>query len=234
MFAIRTLALGMGAAAAVLGLVAPEAIAARFIMKQPQTASKKSDSLGTFTPAAADPKRAALFGRGGFDNTGFSFTPSVTPGKSRRAVTVAIRARTSRGTQIDRILVPQTASLSPFASNLGVSLGWKRFALSGDVARINGGLLPAERESADVGLSYSGRNWSTRLLLGADRLTGERAQPLAKEDSYSVDLAGAYALTHAIEVTGGVRYKVQHDRLDQLSDVRRDSQAVYIGTAFKF
>jgi hypothetical protein len=35
-------------------------------------------------------------------------------------------------------------------------------------------------------------------------------------------------------VTGGVRYKIQHDRLEPLTDQRRDSQAVYIGTAFRF
>jgi hypothetical protein len=31
-----------------------------------------------------------------------------------------------------------------------------------------------------------------------------------------------------------VRYKVQQDRLEALTDARRDSQAVYIGTAFRF
>ncbi|MBA3835318.1 MAG: hypothetical protein H0X53_05665 [Sphingomonas sp.] len=49
-----------------------------------------------------------------------------------------------------------------------------------------------------------------------------------------MDLGGSYALNRRLSVTGGVRYKVEHDRLSALSDDRIDSQAVYVGTAFKF
>jgi hypothetical protein len=35
-------------------------------------------------------------------------------------------------------------------------------------------------------------------------------------------------------VTGGVRYKIEQDRVSAVNDERRDSQAVYVGTAFKF
>jgi hypothetical protein len=31
-----------------------------------------------------------------------------------------------------------------------------------------------------------------------------------------------------------VRYQIERDRMSALQDERRDSQAVYIGTAFKF
>jgi hypothetical protein len=38
-----------------------------------------------------------------------------------------------------------------------------------------------------------------------------------------------------LDVTGGVRYRVARDRLEPLAqDDRRDSQAVYIGTAVRF
>ena len=49
-----------------------------------------------------------------------------------------------------------------------------------------------------------------------------------------VRVGGSYRLTHNLDLTGGVRYKIQHDRLEPLTDQRRDSQAVYIGTAFRF
>jgi len=51
--------------------------------------------------------------------------------------------------------------------------------------------------------------------------------------SYSVDLGGAYSLTRNLDVTAGVRYRSDRDRLTQ-ADARRDSQAVYVGTAFRF
>ncbi len=195
-------------------------------------------SIGSFTPAAADPRRAASLARAGlgggsFNSAAFRFTPSAAPG-SRRAVTVAVRARATTKAAAERAAIGQNASIAPSAYNLGVSVGWKQFALSGDIARVEGGLLPVDSESADIGVSYSGKSWSTRLQLGADRSIGNRPRLLGSEQSYSVDLGGSYLLSRNVEVTGGLRYKLQHDRLQPLNDERRDSQAVYIGTAFRF
>jgi hypothetical protein len=49
-----------------------------------------------------------------------------------------------------------------------------------------------------------------------------------------VDLAGSYSLTRNLDLKAGVRYRGPMDRLAPLTDDRQDSQAVYIGTAFKF
>lgn len=195
-------------------------------------------SIGSFTPAAADPRRAsslarAGLGSGSFSGGSFRFTPSAAPG-SRRAVTVAVRARATTRAAAERAAMGATAGITPSAYNLGVSVGWKQFALSGDIGRVEGGLLPIDSESADIGVSYSGKSWSTRLQVGADRATGSRPRLIGPEQSYSVDLGGSYSLTRNLEVTGGVRYKLQRDRLQPLQDERLDSQAVYIGTAFKF
>jgi hypothetical protein len=207
--------------------------------KRPYTAISLSapGSIGSFTPAA-DPRRAASFSRAGLgggsaSSAGFRFTPSAAPG-SRRAVTVAVRARATTKAAAERAALGSTVGITPSAYNLGVSVGWKQFALSGEVAKVEGGLLPADSESADIGVSYSGKHWSTRLQLGADRSTGSRPRLIGPEQSYSVDLGGSYSLSRNLEVTGGVRYKLQRDRLEPLKDERRDSQAVYIGTAFKF
>jgi hypothetical protein len=70
--------------------------------------------------------------------------------------------------------------------------------------------------------------------VSADRGEGRSAPALRDPDNYAVDVGGSYALTGRLSVNGGVRYKVQHDRLSTLSDSRVDSKAVYIGTAFKF
>ena len=59
-----------------------------------------------------------------------------------------------------------------------------------------------------------------------------RITPL--ESGYSLGVGGSYRLTRNLDVTGGVRYKIQRDRLEPLADQRRDSQAVYVGTAFRF
>lgn len=197
------------------------------------------DAIGSFTPAAADPRRGAAFAIAGLSDSSFRFTPSATTGRSRR-VTVAVRARAVR-VETPRVAAlaangasTTLSSISPTAYSLGASIGWKRFALSGDVSRLQGNLLPIDREAVDLGLSYSGRRWMTRVQVGAERPTGSRPSPLGIDQSYSVDLGGSYALARNLEVSGGVRYKLQRDRFDLITDERRDSQAVYVGTAFRF
>ncbi len=192
-----------------------------------------SGNLGSFTPAAADPRMAAAFARiGAAGGGGFHFTPSSTSG-SRRAVTVAVRARAATKAEAERSELVSSTEIAPAAYNLGVSVGWKRFAISGDIARVDPSLLPGGREAVDFGVAYLGRQWSTKLQVAADRSLGEQPRLIGNDQAYSVDLGGSYALTHNLDVTGGVRYRVQFDRV-QLADDRRDSQAVYVGTAFKF
>ena len=131
------------------------------------------------------------------------------------------------------MLFRSLASITPAAYNLGVAVGWKSFAISGDVARVEKGALPGKVEAAQVGVGYSGRKLGGRVQVAAERAEG--AQRLAGPDaSYSLDVGASYSIARNLAVTGGVRYKIQRDRLQPLEDERRDSQAVYVGTAFRF
>ena len=226
---------GSACLALALGAVAPSLANAAQLQKKRAAfdLSGDTDSIGSFTPAAADPRAAASFARARLGQSGFRFTPSVSLG-ARRAVTVAVRARSSAHGGTERLAVAANTGFTPSAYNLGVAVGWKHFALSGDVARVDTGVMPGGRESADVAVSYAGRRWSTRLQFGADRSIGEALRLVGTDRSYSLDFGGSYSLTRNLDVTGGLRYRMQHDRLERLADERRDSQAVYIGTAFKF
>ena len=228
-----------GVALAALALVLAPAMAA-----STQQKAKRSSSLpislvsGTFTPAMADPKLAAELGRRGVQLGSFRFTPSTASNFKSKSVRVAIRARATTTAEAIRkaesSATPVTA-ITPAAYNLGVAVGWRRFAISGDVAKVEGGALPGAREAAEVGLSYSATSRLTgRVELGADRADGAQARIIAPESSYSIGVGGSYRLTRNLDLTGGVRYKVQRDRVQALSDERRDSQAVYVGTAFRF
>jgi hypothetical protein len=228
----------MGVAVAVLSTLAPLTASAKTpagrLRQVPQVTLS---GFGATSPAAANPRRAALLSHAeftdSFDSGTFRFTPSG-DAAGRRAVTVAVRARGVNRTEAARVATAST-QLAPSAYNLGIAVGWKRFALSGDIARVTGSALPVNRESAEIGLSYSGNRWNTRVELGTDRALGLLPKAIGADESYSLGLGGSYALTRNLEVTGGVRYKLQRDRIDlQQTDDRRDSQAVYIGTAFKF
>ncbi|MGK6322761.1 hypothetical protein ACMGDM_06710 [Sphingomonas sp. DT-51] len=191
---------------------------------------------GSFTPSAADPKLAALFARGGLDATGFRFTPSESR-SGNRAVTVAVRARSALGARdTARLAAPTspTVGVAPIAYNLGMAVGWKRFAVSGDLAKVDLGALPGGRESADVALSYSASKWTGRVSASSDRALPGTARAVAEPQSYSLDVGGSYSLTRNLDLTAGMRLKSERDRLTRVDDERRDSQAVYVGTAFRF
>ena len=125
--------------------------------------------------------------------------------------------------------------MAPTSYNLGVAVGWHRFAVSGDVAKVKDpNSAVGGRETAIVGVSYSLKRFTGRVAVGADKADGRALPALRKGDTYSLDVGGSYSLSRHIALTGGVRYNVERDRLSALQDDRRDSQAVYVGTAFKF
>jgi hypothetical protein len=227
----------VGVAAAALCLALSPAIAASLQSSGPAPIKVARGGFGSFTPAAADPKLAAAFARGGLSTSGFRFTPASSASKANRKVTVAVRARSTAVTpSADR--PTHSAGLlnvAPVAYNLGVSVGWKRFAISGDVATADLGPAQGRRQAADVGLSYTIKKWTTRVQLAAERPLGTEPRLTDAGESVAVDFGGSYNLNRNIAVTAGVRYKSErNNRLEALQDNRRDSQAVYLGTAFRF
>lgn len=229
-------ALGSAAVAALCLILSP-AFAAQSQKKAQGDRPTASIRAGNFTPAVADPRLAAELARRGLPSGSFRFTPAVSPTGSK-AVRVAVRARATTPAEAIRRAGETSASavtaITPTAYNLGVAVGWKRFALSGDVARVDGGPIPGGREAAELAISYSGNKFTGRLDIGADRTDGTRPKAIAEESGYTVGVGGSFRIARNIDVTGGVRYRIQNDRLQPLVDERRDSQAVYIGTAFRF
>ena len=224
-------------ALAAAGLVLTPAFAGAAPKKRPPAVSLSFDPVSTFTPATADPRLAAAFAGKSASLTDFKFTPAPSKGRPSQ-VRVAIRARADSATKLAdaSALTSSVTSLTPASYNLGVAVGWRRFAVSGDVGKTKEA-NPAlgGRESAALGVSYSlNKRLTGRVAVGADRSDGRALTPLRKADNYSLDVGGAYAVTRNIAVTGGVRYRIDHDRLSAVTDARRDSQAVYVGTAFKF
>jgi len=228
------------AALAAGGLVLSPAIAATSSKKRPAPVSLSFDPISSFTPANADPKLAASLGTSkGLALTDFKFTPAPAKGRPSQ-VRVAIRARAAPPVQTR--LAEATAgtasvdALKPTGYNLGAAIGWKRFAISSDVAKVtpaNSAL--GSRESAVMGVSYSlNKRLTTRVAVGADKSDGRALPALRKGDNYSLDVGGSYDISRRVALTGGVRYNIERDRASAAQDVRRDSQAVYVGTAFKF
>jgi hypothetical protein len=229
------------AAVSAVGLLLTPAFAAPGDKKRPAAVSLTFDPLTSFTPAAADPKLAASFSGRGPSLVDLPFTPAAAKGRPSQ-VRVAIRAPAGSGARgavasaANGTAASPLNALTPTTYKLGMSVGWRRFALAGDVAK-SGAATPAldPRETAVVGVSYSlNRKLTGRVAVGAERNGTPAVQALRPADNYSLDVGGSYNITRNIAVTGGVRYRVEHDRRAPIADDRRDSQAVYVGTAFKF
>lgn len=207
----------------------------RKILKRPVSLSARG-GIGSFTPAAADPRVAAIYARAGLAHSGFRFTPASAGKPGRDAVMVAVRAATTPSASPTRVTsAPQAVSIAPIAYSLGMGVGWKRFALAGDMARVDMAGMPGSREKLDVGVSYNAPKWSGRLQVEQDRPIDSQSANLTGGKSVSFDLGGSYSIARNLDVTAGLRYRAeQRDRLQIIDDGRRDSQAVYIGTAIKF
>jgi hypothetical protein len=95
--------------------------------------------------------------------------------------------------------------------------------------------IPGSRESAGLGISYNGKRAAARLKAIADRPLANTPTLIANEPSMAIDVAGSYSVARNIDLTAGLRYKrEENNRLERLTDNRRDSQAIYIGTALRF
>ena len=229
-----------GASLVAIALLLSPASAQQERSKARPAPSLRASPIGTFTPAVADPRLAAALSRRRTAAVSFRFTPAAAADDSGRPVRVAIRARSS--TPRDAAArATQTASstgvtaITPTSYNLGASVGWRRFAVSGDVAQTDGGVVPGRRSSAQVGMSYrAAPRVTARIHASAEEAEG-RQRNISEDQAYAVDVGGSFSIARNLDLTGGVRYRVARDRLEPLAqDQRRDSQAVYVGTAFRF
>jgi hypothetical protein len=229
----------VGGTALALSLLLTPASAQQDRQKAPRPSlSLRGGSIGSFTPAVADPRLTAILARRGAAPSSFRFTPAAPSGDRNRPVRVAIRARAATPQEAR---FQQTASATPVSAitptsyNLGASVGWRRFAISGDVAENRDGIISGSRSSAQVGMSYRATNRITARVQASAEETQGRQRRVGEDQAYAVDVGGSFSIARNLDVTGGVRYRIARDRIEPLAtDQRRDSQAVYIGTAFRF
>lgn len=194
-------------------------------------------SISSFTPTTSNPRLAAAYAKAALNGSGksFRFTPTSGSMSGRRSITVLVRADDDQPIRTERTL--PTLSITPVAFNLDVSRGWRKFALPDSVGRKELDPVPVETFAGAKGFALEQQKktrFSTNVLVDAKRDTGTAPQTLAGESSYSVDLASSYSLTRNVNVTAGVRYRGPINRLTPITDDRQDSQALYLGTVFKF
>jgi len=76
--------------------------------------------------------------------------------------------------------------------------------------------------------------FSARVALEENGNTGRAPRTFEAVNAQHFDVGGSYRVARNLDVTAGVRYSQERDRLAPLTDGTQDSQAVYVGTQFRF
>lgn len=224
------IAAGLGASPA---LFAQEQRAPR-VLKQLDLGRMPIAGFGSFTPASADPRLAAALSRTALNPTGFQFTPSEGAVIGSRAIKAAVRSATLQAERpTDRVAaVTPTLTLNPVAYNLGGSVGGKRLAAIGDLTRLDLGTQQGNHDP--VGMGYSTRKFTGRTPVIGDNALTDQPKMVTDTSGYSLDGGGSYKLTRNLDVTAGMRYRTDRERMLRVAPDRREGQAIYVGTAFRF
>jgi len=203
--------------------------------------------IGSFTPVGVDPKLAAQITVRALSHAKlFRFTPAGADGRPGRSVTVAVRiddedahAFSVRSALAGVPTEPGAAPvrIAPMVYNLGVARGYESFAIDNSAPKTT---PRAEMpDLANFSLSKSevagtpGR-FAPRIEMDEKEKAGRAPHTFGGQGDYQVDVGGSYRLTRNLNVTAGLRYSSERDRLAPLTDGKQDSQAVYVGTQFRF
>ncbi|WP_298190258.1 hypothetical protein [Novosphingobium sp.] len=245
---------------ALLGMVAAPALGSALtggFASAPVSLSARG-GIGSFTPASVDPKlvseiTAQIQGRSAGHGRLFRFTPAGMENRPDRAVTVAVRV-SGIGAQdlVVRTALPAGVSalgaapvrIAPMVYNLGLARGYQSFAATPGLAResrldIQRLEMPdlraiGRKDSFATATANASARLAPRIELDTRDHVGHTPRTFEGQNDYQVDLGGSYRLTRNLDVTAGVRYSPERDRLRPLTDGKKDSQAVYVGTQFRF
>lgn len=223
-------------ALAVVSVALPPALAAMSRTDRIRETVLSETLLGQFTPASGDTRLIARYNRMSEEaRRSFSFTPAQTDdSRKNRAITVVIRARddASSATRTSAIAAGRTApiAIAQVKYNLGASVGFEKFVTPSlprgtDLRNLPVAKAPEQDEKKS--------RFATRMVNRPSDPSGATDRVTAPGEAPAVDVVSSYRLTKNLDVTAGVRYRAD-DRVEPLTDSRRDSQAVYVGTAFRF
>ena len=198
-----------------------------------------------FIPSEVDPRLArSITVRALAKGQSFRFTPAAVPtGMDRSVVTVAVRLNDVSGQSLalrapaagDAGETSTALRIAPTGYSLGAARGYRSFAQNAVPATPIRQLAAPDLASYQPkpGVAADPSRFAPRIALDEREKTGRSPRTFDQADQ-QVDLGGSYRVTRNLNVTAGVRYSSDRDRLRPLTDGRQDSQAVYVGTQFRF
>lgn len=210
-----------------------------------RAASFAAMGLDVFTPASVDPEFAARVADKARAR-GIRFTPArANPVSGERTVTVAVRVddQNARAISVRKTIDAvsgrsiRLSGLDASRFQLGSARGYKSFARTVDLsANVRNMALPdlAQFEPSRPKTEDAPSRLQPRIELEDRQIAGRSPNTLDAIAQQTVGLGGSFRLSSNLNVTAGVRYSKERERLDPLTNSVKDSQAVYVGTQIKF
>ncbi|MDT7933620.1 MAG: hypothetical protein RQ833_03320 [Sphingomonadaceae bacterium] len=202
----------------------PAQEAARRARPAQQRTPVTTRALSTFTPSIGASAGASVTAGAGADLQSFRFTPSgqANPSKS---FTLGMRARP--------LSVPDASHApdEPAGYDVGVALGTRGVALTGQTTAVETGL--ARKEAVAVGLGYGRRNWTAQVKVGEERENLRGADKFGPQQRYSFELGGAYTITRSLSLGAGVRYRVAPET-NADARARAEDRSAFLGLGVAF
>lgn len=201
--------------------------------------------LGMFTPASVDPELAARVADKARAR-GVHFTPvGAPPISGKRTVTVAVRVddETARAISVRQAINAAPgrgvglAGLEASKFQLGSARGYKSFTRSVDLSsNVRNLAMPdlAQFEPSRPRAAEKPSRLQPRIEFTDREIAGRSPNTLDATAQQTVGVGGSFRLSPNLNVTAGVRYSQERERLDPLTNSVQDSQAVYVGTQIKF
>lgn len=209
-----------------------------------------SDAAFHFTPASVDPQLARFVaGHAPGSNHLMRFTPAGVAGHGQRAVTVAVRideeaahaieVRSAIAAAQDQMSADSGLHIAPVRYSLGVLRGYQGIAQLAQPAvlskKLSDAAMPDLSAYRPAQPAAEPSRLTPRIALQHEEKLGTTPRTQQALGEQSVDLGESYRLTRNLDVTAGLRYSQQNDRLVTAHERgQQDSQAVYVGTQFRF
>jgi hypothetical protein len=216
-----------------------------FAAKSQKAASASKSWLNTFTPSGVDSRLAAKFAAtSSSGDSRFPFTLAGSGANRNRTIIVAARANsrlTAGAVSVRSAIAPEVGSgkglrLSTVDYRLTASKGWQGFALP-SAPKLAAKVPLTELGKGNFRLDEAAKKpskFSTNIKLDQNREVAPPAKGSAAAGDYKLDVGGSFSISRKIDVTAGVRYASENDRVLPSADNRKDSEAVYVGTKIRF
>jgi hypothetical protein len=201
----------------------------------------------SFTPASVDPKLARFVAE---RTTGTArmmrFTPAGVAERGKRSLTVAVRVdeQSAQAIQVRSAIAAAQDQMGTTSGlrivsaryNLGLARGYQSFAQPSVLSKkLSDAAIPDLSSFKPAPLQPEQSRLVSRVALAHEEKPGVTPRTREALGEQSLDLATSYRLTRNLDVSAGVRYSQDRDRVAPASQpTPQDSQAFYVGTQLRF